>query len=232
MKDLEISDFIMLKSQFEQPDPQSFVELIIGSQRKEENMYGPVFTTRFVMYALQFIAKKFGEKPPKDIKDLNQLAKHVISMCGKHPRAYNAIIYAQAKTENDLQGQIGVGIRVAAMDFSRDAVKGSNVERRTFDVDDAISKIHQYTIAMKICPPELGYRKNEDGSVDLLTPNCYAMDGCRQAFEEGLKRLDGRLNCGQSAFLCQFLKLISGYEWDYDLLESYKPHCLVRFCII
>ncbi|WXG39335.1 MAG: hypothetical protein WED07_00630 [Candidatus Freyarchaeum deiterrae] len=232
MKDLEISDFVMLKAPSEQPDPQSFVELIIGSQKKEENMYGPVFTNRFIMHALKFIAKKFGEESPEDIQDLNQLAKYIISICEKHPRAYNAIIYAQAKTENDLQGQIGVGIRVAAMGFSRDAVKSSSVEGRVVDVDDAISKLHQYTVAMKVCPPEFGYRKNGDGSVDLLSPNCYAMDGCRQAFDEGVKRPDGRLNCGTSAFICQFLKLVSNYEWDYELKESYKPHCLVKLYMI
>lgn len=65
LKDLEISDFVMLKAPSEQPDPQSFVELIIGSQKKEENMYGPVFTNRFIMHALKFIAKNLEKSLPK-----------------------------------------------------------------------------------------------------------------------------------------------------------------------
>ncbi|MEX2752325.1 MAG: hypothetical protein Q6366_010630, partial [Candidatus Freyarchaeota archaeon] len=59
-------------------------------------------------------------------------------------------------------------------------------------------------------------------------------DACQLASDEGLlKRADGRARCGVlGEFGCQLLKLYTSYEWDYERLEAYKPHCIVKLYLI
>jgi hypothetical protein len=227
---LKLSDFTMFeKAPYELPDPRAFTKLAMVGINEVEKTYGPVFTVQFIKHALSFIAQKTREKPPEDIKTLDQLAEYLISKSNKYPKPYCAVTYAQVKTENMLQGQTGAGTRVEVMSISRNVAEKQDSDGRDFDVKEALSKIHETGIVQKIFPPELGYKKNEDGSVYLIWPKCLFMDACKLAFEEDLlKRPDGRMRCTAGEGSCQYFKIFSGYEWDYDLLEFDKPHCIYR----
>jgi hypothetical protein len=229
--EIKLSEFKMCEpAPYEQPDPRTLIPLIIQTEKAVEKTYGPVFTIRFIKYTLQCVAQKTGNEPPYDIKTLDELGTYLITLSDKYPTCYSLMTYAGAKTENDLQGQVGAGTRFVMIDVSRNIAKGSNLTReRNVDLDDLVSKFRQAIVAPKLSPREMGYRKNEDGSVDILWPDCNFKEGCKLAFDAGLsKRPDGRQSCASGAFLIQFFKLATGYEWDYDVLESYKPYCIHR----
>lgn len=123
-------------------------------------------------------------------------------------------------------GAVGAGTQVVMLNVSRKLSGSPNIKERKIDLDDAISKFRQTIVARKLSPREMGYKKNEE-SVDIYWPNCNFREGCKLAFDaKVLKRAGGRLSCASGAFLCQYLKLATGYDWDYDLLEAFKPHCV------
>lgn len=136
---------------------------------------------------------------------------------------------AQLKVENEFQGRTGAATRVGEMGFHRKFVKNQIGEEKKFDLDEVISKLIQTAFTLKLAPKEFGYKKNEDGSLDLLFTNCYYKDGCQDALEKNLlSRPDGRMQCAIGSTLCQFLKLVTNCEWDYDCIDFDKPHCLTR----
>jgi hypothetical protein len=230
MTELKTSDFRMFeKIPTTEPDLRSYTTLVVQGLGAEEKLYGPVFTTRLVKHALQYVAQNYGEKTPEDIKTLEQLGEYLIKLSEKHHTAYQIFGYAQFKTENELQGQSGAGARMGSVGFYKDAKKKPNIEERRVDLDNLLSNYRQTMIAMKVAPQELGYKKNSDGSVDVIWPACYFTDICKYTFKEGLlKRPDGRLQCAHALVMAQFFKLASGYDWDYDVLETYQPHCISR----
>ena len=230
VSDFERSGFKMFeKAPYELPDPRALTPLIMKALGEVEKTYGPVFTTRIINYTLHLVAEKYEEKPAENINTLEQLKEYLITLSEKHPTCYSLLTYAQAKTENDLQGQIGAGTQVEMLDVSRRIAEGQTREERDINLDEVISKFRQNVVAGRLSPSEMGYRVNRDGSVDIVWPNCNFIEGCKPAFDEGLlKRPDGRQRCSSGAFMCQYLKLATGYDWDYDVLESYKPHCITR----
>lgn len=213
---------------YEHPDPKALTPLIIQTQKEVEKTYGPIFTARLIKYTLQCVAQKEGKEPPDNIKTLDDLGAYLISISDKYPTCYNLMTYAGARTESELQGQIGAGTQVGMINVSRNIAKGSSLKERNIDLEDIISKFREAIVAGKLSPPEMGYRINEE-SVDILWPDCNFKEGCQLAFDAGLsKRFGGSQSCSAGAFLCQFLKLATGYEWDYEVLESFKPHCIHR----
>ncbi|MFB0561118.1 MAG: hypothetical protein ACETWM_07875 [Candidatus Lokiarchaeia archaeon] len=230
MVESKISDFTMFeKAPYELPDPKVLTPLIMKALREVENTFGPVFTIRIIKYTLQRLSQKSGEEPPEDIKTLDQLAEYLISKSDKYPTCYSLLTYAQAKTENDLQGQIGAGTQVEMINVSRRIAESSSIEERNVDLDEIISNFRQTIVTGKLSPSEMGYKKNEDGSIDIIWPNCNFMEGCKLAHDEGLlKRPDGRQRCSSGSFMSQYFKLATGYIWDYDVLEAYKPNCITR----
>nr|MDO8080082.1 hypothetical protein [Candidatus Freyarchaeota archaeon] len=230
MKELKLSDFKMFeKAPYKLPPPSAFTKLAISSLREEEKMYGPVFSSKIIKNFRWFVAQKIGEEPPEDIETLEQMADFLISISDKHPIAYSAILYSQFKTENELQGQTGAGTQTGAIGFSRTMTKSPNIKERNVNLDDLLSKYRQTWVEVGVAHHEFGYKKNEDGSVDIIFPECYVKDGCRMCFDEGLmKRPVGGLQCGHSSVVCQFFKLLTGYEWDYKLLEFDKPQCIAN----
>ncbi|MFB0561209.1 MAG: hypothetical protein ACETWM_08335 [Candidatus Lokiarchaeia archaeon] len=155
--------------------------------------------------------------------------EYLLSKTDKYLIPSNAIEYAQVKAENDFQGQIGAAVRLGELSFHRTFAKNSSVRERNFDLDAIMSNLVQAAFEMKLSPKEFGYRTNENVSVDLFFPNCFIKDVSRQASdEELLKRPDGRFKCSTGSTMCQYLKVATGYEWDYDCLEFDKPHCISR----
>lgn len=234
MKELRISDFKMFEyAPYELPKPKSFTELMMIAIKEMGKMYGPVFDVKFIKNALAFVAKKIGEEPSQDIKNLDQLAEYIISVSNKYSTAYCAIPYAGFKTEKELQGRTGAGTQLGAMSISRSVVKGPSREKRNIDLDSLLSKYRQTLIEIGAAPHEMGYRKNEDESVDLIWPKCYLKDGCRMAFDEGvLTRVVGGLQCSHCAGILQLFKLFTSYDWDYKLLEFDKPYCIANIYMI
>ncbi|MEM3525818.1 MAG: hypothetical protein QXV37_00255, partial [Candidatus Jordarchaeaceae archaeon] len=83
--------------------------------------------------------------------------------------------------------------------------------------------------SMKVAPPEFGYRKNADGSIDILYGHCPFFEGCEKSWEQNLaRRRDGRIICGATLFVSQFLGLATNQEWDHALLEFDKTRCIAR----
>jgi hypothetical protein len=232
--DDKVSDFKMFENApYELPDAKTLIDAHLVGIRAQEKLFGPVFPTRLIKYALHFLAQRIGEEPPGDIKTIEQLAEYLLSKTDKYPTPYCSLMYAQYKTENDLQGQTGAATRVAEMGFHRGFGKGKGSKEIEIDLDDIITKLYQSAIEIKLSPKEFGYKKNEDGSVDFLLPNCYYKDGCRQGIAEKiLKRPDGRMHCNLGSSLCQYLKVVTGYEWDYECIEFDKPHCITRFYLV
>ncbi len=82
------------------------------------------------------------------------------------------------------------------------------------------------TQSLKISPNDVsGCKVNDDGTLNMVFINCYFMDVCKQVLSEGLKRVDGRACCPASSGMCRYFRGVTGYEWDYDLLEFDKPYC-------
>jgi len=230
----KISDFKMFEpSPFEPPDIVSFVGLAISALKEEEKTYGPVFSTKLVKYALEYESQQTGEETPNGIQNLDQLAEYLMSKSAQHPKAYHSIVYAQFKTENEFQGQTGAGTRVGAIGLSRSVMKGSGRREININFDDLLTKYREMTISIKVCTRDLGYTQDEDGNVFVLWPNCYLNSVCKYAFDSGLLiRPKGGTQCGHASVMCQFFKLITGYEWDYEILESHKPHCIAKSYIL
>ncbi|WXG41982.1 MAG: hypothetical protein WED07_14655 [Candidatus Freyarchaeum deiterrae] len=234
MSEIRISDFKMLgKASHEIPPPGPLTAIIISGLTEIEKTFGPVFTAKFIKYALQFEAQKIGEKTDKDIKTLNQLEEYLISKSYKYPSPYCSILYAQYKTENEFQGQTGAWTRVGHLGAIRGMSETVNSINRNVDVDSILSKLSQVLNELKLSPREWGYKQKGDGSVDLLLRKCYFLDACRQAYDEKvLKRPDRRLACSIAFSVAEDFKIATGYEWDYTLLKFNKPHCIAHCYVL
>ncbi|MBS7248984.1 MAG: hypothetical protein KIH08_00090 [Candidatus Freyarchaeota archaeon] len=233
----DLSEFVMFeKAPYDLPDVRTSTEFLLKGIEEEAKIYGPVFTEKFVKYTLEFISQKIGEPPPEDIKTLNQLLEYLVSISDRYPTPYAAIPYSQPKTENDFHGQTGAGTTIEARSFAKGLKieKNAGNEGREFNIDQLLKNIRDVATAIKFCPSEVGYKKNNDGSVDIVFPNCPYKDGCLQAYQENLlKRPDGRLRCVPIATVCQYLGMFTNYLWDYDRLEPlYEPFCISRIYII
>jgi hypothetical protein len=233
----DLSEFTMFeRAPYDLPDVRTSTEFLLRGIEEEAKIYGPVFTEKFVRWTLEFISQKISEPPPEDIKTLNQLLEYLVSISDKYPTPYAAITYSQPKTENEFQGQTGAGTTIEARSFA----KGLKIDRNTeggeqeFEIDQLLRNIRDTATAIKFCPSEVGYKKNNDGSVDIVFPKCPYRDGCLKAYHENLlKRPDGRLRCVPVATVCQYLGMFTNYLWDYDRLEPlYEPYCISRIYII
>ncbi|WXG42013.1 MAG: hypothetical protein WED07_14840 [Candidatus Freyarchaeum deiterrae] len=234
MSELKVSDFKMLeKPPYKLPDPRTEIELVLmKSLKDEEKMYGPVFTTKLINYTLQYVAQKYGEKPKEAIKTLDQLGAYLVSISNKYPKAFTAAIYAHLKVEKELQGSAGAGTRVGMMAFSRNLMKKPSAKERNVDIDNLLTTFQQTLIPSRLAM-EVGYKKNEDESVNVIYPDCPIKDACQMAsHEDALKRVIGGLQCVSCSGVCQILKLLSSYDWDYELLEFNKPHCIARIFMV
>ncbi|MGQ9723518.1 MAG: hypothetical protein ACUVXA_19610 [Candidatus Jordarchaeum sp.] len=231
MVDFNISDFKMFEeAPCVQPDTRAITELVMNGVKAQENMYGPVFTAKVIDYALRLISSQIGEEKP-DIKTLDQLTEYLLSKEGKFP-PYWVVLWAQFKTEKKFEGHRGAGTRLMDRGISR-RVMESNDDLRSdlikIDVENVLSKLRRATIEMKVAPLQMGYKENEDGSIDVLFQDCYFLDACRLALNEGLlKRADGRMVCGVFALVCQYLKKATDREWDYTISIFDKPNCVAR----
>jgi hypothetical protein len=214
-------------------DPKALMNAHVIGVKEQEKIYGPVFTSRLVEHALRFAAQRIGEKPPENIKTVEQVAQYLLSKIDKYPTPQCAIMYAQYKTEKELQGQAGTGRRLGEIGWQRKSIETRSGEKKNIDLDGLISQFWQVATMMKMSPIDLGYKKTEDGSLVILVPNCFYKDGCHQAFKEGLLgRPDGGMICNLGVTVCVYLKAATGFEWDSNCLEYDKPPCIVKHLML
>jgi hypothetical protein len=220
------------KTPYEFPDPKLLTPLVISGYKAVEKTFGPVYAPNFIKYALQFIKQKIGEEPPKDIKTLDQLTDYLVSVSGKYPFPYCAADFAQFNVENLFEGKIGASSMEMGWSFAKDVKKGS-LKDRNIDIDSLLLRYRQETVSTKMAHHEMGYKKNEDDSVDVIYPNCFLKEACKPAFEAGLaKKHGGKIQCGITQYTCQWLGMVTGYNWDFELLEYFEPYCVVRCYIL
>ncbi|MEM2958853.1 MAG: hypothetical protein QW261_11205 [Candidatus Jordarchaeaceae archaeon] len=231
---MELSEFTMFeKAPYEKVDDNVQVDIMIKGMKDQEKMYGPVFTAKIIKNSLEFLAQKTGEPQPQNIKDLDQLENYLVSEALKYDKSICVLSYAQIKTENELQGQTGAGTFLQAIGVTKKMVDVSTVKERNIDVEKSLHMFRNTIVGLKVAPVEMGYKKNGNGSVDILFVDCPTKDACQKAFDEGLlKRPDGRLRCSSGAVACRFLKLLTNFDWDYERVEAYKPHCIFNCYMI
>ncbi|MEM3587078.1 MAG: hypothetical protein QXO71_07160 [Candidatus Jordarchaeaceae archaeon] len=223
------------RAPYEQPDTGTVMDVIIGGIKDEEKLYGPAFTARIIKYTLQAIASQTGEEPPKDIETLEQLKEYLLSKLERLSfPPYYILLWAEFVTAKKFEGSLGAGYRISHRGIVKKVAESEdNMKLQEPDIDQLIVKLYQLAVEKKVAPQEVGYRKNEDGSIDTIYGNCYFFDACELAKKYGiLQRSDGQLLCGLSTFVCQFLRMTTGYEWDYSILEISKARCMVRCFII
>mgnify|MGYP005839999005 FL=1 len=103
-----------------------------------------------------------------------------------------------------------------------------NIDKRKLDIDEILAKLRKLAVDLRIAPLEFGYRKNEDGSIDLIHGGCPYFEGCNSSWEVHFLENKGRIVCGATVFVTQFLKIGTGQEWDHAILEFGEPRCIVR----
>ena len=210
-------------------DPKVLVKQHVAGVKEEEKVFGPAFSRMVAENTLSFLSERTKEKPPEGITTMEQVAQYSISKLSEYPSPQCAMLYAQYKTERMLEGQVGSAHRLSGIGWQRKTmeVKDRKGERQV-NFDAMISDFAKAATMLKV-RPEIGYRKNANGTLDLLLPSCYYKDGCREATKEGLTtRQDGKKICSVGVNIGIFLKAATGYEWDYECVEYDKPHCMVR----
>ncbi len=223
------------RAPYDRADPRACTELVITGAKDVEKLYGPAFAKEVIKYALKAVAAKTGEEPPQDINDLNQLTDYLISKSDKlRTPPYFLAHWAVYVTEKKLEGSLGAGYRMSEKgQFVKVLSTDGNEKLSEMNMDAVLSKLRKLAINMKVAPIEFGYKKNQDGSLDVFHGGCYYLDGCRMSQKDALlHRPDGRMPCGMSAFIVQFLKESTGCEWDHTVLEFDKPYCITRLFMI
>ena len=234
MAKLELSMFKM----FEEPHygkstPANLKELSMKAAKDSEKAYGPMFTAKYIRHSLRFMIQKIEEEPPEDIKTLDQLKKYLLSKTNEYATPYCALIYAKFETEKELQGQIGSSLQPSTVDFSGDVAKHTDCKERQVDIDALLTQYYQALNNSKTVNYDWGYRKNEDESFDMIFMNCDVKDACRMALDNGTLQQTGcGMPCVKISAMFKFLKLLSGYDWDYKLLEFDEPFCVARCYMI
>ena len=210
------------------PNMKSFLEVFVSALKEDEKVYGATFTNMVIKYVLKAVSRLTGEEAPSNIKTLDEAAGYLLSKADRIRPDY-LIIWAHFVTINKLEGHLGVGEHILDMGISKKIVSTLGEQLTGLDVDSLMSAIHKALLSMEIAPFEMGYRKNDDGSIDLIYRDCYLMDGCQMSLSSGLnKRPDGRMVCGFSAGICKVLGRVTGSEWDYTVTKFEKPTCIVR----
>jgi hypothetical protein len=218
------------KAPYTLPDAKALIQAQLDGIKAQEKVFGPVFTVRIIASTVEFMNHKTVDPPVEEVKTLDQMAKYLLSKVSVYPTPYCAVMYAQHKVESDLQGKSGAISRIGDMGWQRNFAKSQDVKGKTVDFDKIVPDLRKASVMMKLSPSEFGYRKNECGGVDFIIPECFYLDGCQQAFKEGLlSRPDGRTQCDLGSSLCQFFKMATSCEYDYDLMEAYKPRCMIRY---
>ncbi|MEM3585805.1 MAG: hypothetical protein QXO71_00660 [Candidatus Jordarchaeaceae archaeon] len=235
MTELVLGFKMFEKAPYDKPDSKALTEAILDGVREEERIYGPYFVSTLIKYALKAVSKVSGEQQPGDIKTIDQLQEYLFSKSDSLPVPLHfLVLWAQFVTDKKFEGSLAVGTQLMYKGFIKKAAKQEeDLSKRKCSIDEIIVKLRERAVEFKVAPLEFGYRKNSDETIDMYHGNCFYFDGCKLSLEQGiLTRPDGRMVCGASVFVCQFLKLGTNCEWDYTVLEFSKQRCIVRCFMI
>ncbi|MEM3587077.1 MAG: hypothetical protein QXO71_07155 [Candidatus Jordarchaeaceae archaeon] len=233
MKAYKVNGFTMFeKAPYEKPDPKALMELHMVGPKEREKVYGAAFTTTFIKYALRAAVTQTGEKQPEDIKTLDQLKEYLLSKMEKLTTPpYYILIWAQYVTDKKLEGSLAAGTQIMYKGITKKIVesKGDMIQTDNVDICKSLLTLRQLAVDMKVAPLEFGYRDNGDGTIDLLHSGCHFLEGCKMSREyDLLKRPDGRHSCGVINIICQYLKMVTGKEWDYEVIKFDEQSCIAK----
>ena len=233
MKEYPFTDFKMFeKAPYEKPDPKALLEVDFMGPKEREKVYGPAFTAEFIKYALMALAKQTGEKPPENIKTLDQLKEYLISKAETlQPPPYYILIWAQYVTDKKFEGSLAAGTNLMYKGITKKIADsdGNTNLHKSVDVYPILLKLRQTAIKLKIAPLEFGYKDNGDGTIDVMHGSCFFFEGCNMSLEWGmLQRADCSISCGIVQIVCHYLKMATHNEWDYTVLKLDKQNCISK----
>ncbi len=230
----DLSEFKMFeKAPYETIDEKVEMELITESTKEVEKIYGKVFTVKVIDYALRTVERITGKRPDVDIDTLDKLKEYLLSISKELPiPCYYVMFWAQYVAEKKLEGSLGVGYKISHTGIAKKAVELGGIElEQAANVEEALILLRKLTVKLKIAPIEFGYKVGDDGSLYLYHGGCAFFKGCKISMEKGvLQRPDGRITCGVTIVICQFLKSATKQEWDHALLEFNEKggYCIAK----
>ncbi|MEM1717770.1 MAG: hypothetical protein QXF49_00280 [Thermosphaera sp.] len=228
------SEFKMFeKAPYETIDERTEMELITSSTKELEKIYGKVFTVKIIEYALRTVERFTGERSSVEINSLDELKDYLLLISNKLPvPSYYVMFWAQYVTEKKFEGGLGVGYQISHSELAKKAISSDGIKpEQAANIEEALALLRKLAVNMKIAPIEFGYKIDEDGNLYLYHGGCAFLKGCKMSMEKGvLHRPDGRVSCGVTIFVCQFLKSATKQEWDHTLLEfnEKEKYCIVK----
>ncbi len=215
----------IMSGEFDKNNAVLFIKAAIDETSK---LYGPVFTRMVSEHAVKFEAEKLKEKPPQNIRGMDDVYNYIIVNFDKYPLGYNSLIYGIAKAESKLQGSLAAGSKRA----SYSAVKAllefsgmlSGLIETTEEVFDALKSTEAIGKATKMCILTT-WTREENNAVTMVVPNCLFKDACRALQKEGMSRMVGGSECINLIDNTATAEIITKKHYDYRLEEFDKPEC-------
>lgn len=210
---------------------QNAVFFIKFAVEETEKLFGPIFTRMVSEHALEFEAEKLNEKPPENIRGLEDVSNYIITNLGKYPNGYNSLIYGIAKAESKLQGSTASGAKRAAYSAMKAILESSSllnsVIGTTEDALEAIKKSSEIGKAAKTTIP-MRFIREENNGVTMVVPDCPFKDACRALVKEGISRMVGGSECVNRIDNAASLEIITKKHFDYRLEKFDNPECRGR----
>ena len=233
MSGFDLSEFKMFeRAPYEKIDERAEMELVTSDAKDVEKIYGRVFTVKVIEYALKTVERLAGEKPGKEITSLDELKEYLLSISGKLPMpSYYVMFWAQYIADKKLEGALGAGYHVSHAGLAKKAMSSDGIKpEQASSVEEALALLRKLAVQLRIAPLEFGYKIGDDGRLYLYHAGCAFFDGCKMSIDKKvLHRPDGRVTCGVTVFVCQFLKSSTKQEWDHTLLEFNEKG---KYCIV
>jgi hypothetical protein len=215
------------------PDLDNQALLLVAKTAVDETgkLFGPIFTRMVSEYALQFEVSMLKEKPPENIKGLEEVTKYIIANLSRYPPGYCSLFYGIAKAESRLQGSTGSGAKRSAFSGVKAIIESSgllnSVVGTTENVFEAFAKSKDIFKATKTLI-QIRYTRGENNQVTLEIYDCPYKDVCRIIVEEGVTRFVGGLECINLITLNAAAEIITKKQLDYRLDEFDEPNCRGR----
>jgi hypothetical protein len=212
------------------PNLKILMPAMLDSVRHLEKIYGPVFSKMAAKYSTEFVARKIGEQAPPKIEDLQNCVKYITESTAKYPNGFCAIVYGSCKAENVLQGGIGSGGRTS----TKQGMKEINVQT---GAATAYSKTVNTT---EVCRTQLDLAKKmgimvgetevsgDENAATVKYTGCRFADACTAISQEGIRKVDGGLECTNARAGSSSIELATGCSHDFEVIEFKPPTCVFR----
>jgi hypothetical protein len=216
-----------IEVQYGQIDFKALLDFSIVYIQNEEKMYGPVYGRMAKRYAMQFVAKRLGEKPPEGSEDWDwsRIKEYLNKNLERYPYIFNALLYAMGKTEATLQGATGTS-RITAAKVANQL--GFNQPSEVSDIVEVWKQTVDAWVSFKVMPPDTSYSVEDENTIKYVVHDCPYKDSCDAFLAEKITNRDGSPICGIGRGLSSVMgqKIVTGC--DYILDELRNPKCIVR----